>query len=71
MKPKEKAHELAMKFDRDGETDNAIQCAIIAVDEILESMDHTDYYCITDYELELFEKYWKEVKEHLQNSQIE
>jgi hypothetical protein len=35
MTPKEKAVELAMKFDKHGETDNAKQCALIAVTEII------------------------------------
>jgi len=35
MTPKEKAKELAIKFDKLGETDNAKQCALIAVDEII------------------------------------
>ena len=36
MKAKEKAMEIAMKFDKYGQTDNAKQCALICVDEILE-----------------------------------
>ena len=32
----EKAMEIAMKFDKYGQTDNAKQCALICVDEILE-----------------------------------
>ena len=35
LTPQGKARELAMRFDRHGETDNAKQCALIAVDEIL------------------------------------
>ena len=35
MTPKEKAMEIAMKFDKKGETDNAKQCALICVDEML------------------------------------
>ena len=37
MTPKEKAFELSMKFENLGETDNAKQCAKIAVDEIIEN----------------------------------
>jgi len=37
MTPKEKAMEIAMKFDKKGETDNAKQCALICVDEILDT----------------------------------
>ena len=39
--PKEKAFKLAMKFENLGETDNAKQCALIAVDEIIN-------YCCAD-----------------------
>ena len=39
MTPKEKAKELAMKFDKYGETDNAKQCALIAVDEIIKALE--------------------------------
>jgi len=35
MTPKEKAMEIAMKFDEKGETDNAKQCALICADEML------------------------------------
>ena len=38
MKAKDKAMEIAMKFDKKGETDNAIQCALICVDEILDAV---------------------------------
>ena len=36
MTAKEKAMEIAMKFDKYGQTDNAVKCALICVDEILE-----------------------------------
>jgi len=38
MTPKEKAMEIAMKFDKDGQTDNAIICALICVDEVLDAV---------------------------------
>jgi hypothetical protein len=53
MTPKEKAQELAMKFDKYGETDNAKQCALIAVDEIIK-------------EVVLSSMYWQEVKQEIQ-----
>ena len=53
MTPKEKAMEIAMKFDKQGETDNAKQCALICVDEILE------IYQLDDY------SFWKEVKQEI------
>ena len=37
MTPKEKAMEIAMKFDKQGETDNAKQCALICIDEIIKT----------------------------------
>ena len=40
MTAKDKAMEIAMKFDKKGETDNAKQCALICVDEILETPLH-------------------------------
>jgi len=39
MTPKEKAKDLAMKFDKYGETDNAKQCALIEVNEIIDSIN--------------------------------
>jgi hypothetical protein len=36
MTAKEKAKEIAMKFDKYGQTDNAVKCTLICVDEILE-----------------------------------
>ena len=38
MIAKEKAMDIAMKFDKYGQTDNAVKCALICVDEILESL---------------------------------
>jgi len=38
MTAKDKAMEIAMKFDKKGETDNAIKCALICVDEILDAV---------------------------------
>ena len=62
MTPQEKAQELAMKFDKLGETDNAKQCALIAVDEIL-SINYPfssveNFYCHVNY--------WNEVKQELE-----
>ena len=38
MTAKEKAMEIAMKFDKYGETDNAVKCALICVGEILDAV---------------------------------
>jgi hypothetical protein len=54
MTPKEKAMEIAMKFDKKGETDNAKQCALICVDEILNTIL---------YDIEI--PYWQEVKQEI------
>ena len=62
MTPKEKAMEIAMKFDEKGETDNAIQCALICVDEILKNQPY-DIYTID--QCNNLTKYWKEVKKEL------
>jgi len=56
MTPNEKAIELAMKYDKDGQTDNAVICALICVDEILEELGE---------ELELAYNYWLDVKHEL------
>ena len=58
MTPKEKAMEIAMKFDEKGETDNAIQCALICVDEILNNRGIPFYF-------ESCFEFWKEVKQEL------
>jgi len=57
IRPKEKAVELIKKFiEHSNECDKkeAVQCALIAVDEIL----NTDIFSIT-------EAYWKEVKKEI------
>ena len=38
MTAKDKAMEIAMKFDKYGQTDNAVKCALICVDEILKAV---------------------------------
>jgi hypothetical protein len=38
MTPIEKALDISMRFDKDGETDNAKKCALICVDEILDAV---------------------------------
>ena len=53
MIAKEKAKEIAMKFDKYGKTDNAVKCALICVDEILRILPFTDV------------KYWQEVKQEI------
>ena len=73
MTPKEKAKELICKFkyntrawnETNGWQDcsyNAKQCAIIAVDEILDSIDW-DYY---EGSKQTENMYWKEVKQEIE-----
>ena len=67
MTPKEKADELCLKYYKIIERTLSIehvkltiQCALIAVDEILHSRPS-----ITDSQVE-YHKYWKEVKKELE-----
>ena len=63
MTPKEKAIELYNKYMQmpfPTHTDRAKQCALIAVDEILDMVKHTPIEFIeTDY--------WQEVKQEIEN----
>ena len=52
MIAKEKAMDIAMKFDKYGQTDNAVKCALICVDELLGASVLDEYY-------------WKEVKQEI------
>ena len=63
MTPKEKAKQLFRKFyilDHKIWQDTAKQCAIIAVDELIEQERKTDDY----YEIG---SYWNEVKQEINN----
>jgi hypothetical protein len=55
MTAKEKAMEIAMKYDKYGETDNAVKCALICVDEILETPLHV-----------YGRGYWENVKQEIE-----
>jgi hypothetical protein len=61
MTPKEKAKELVDKFDGVGlqMRNEAIACAFIAVDEVL------DDYEQFPYKVQLGKDYWNEVKEEI------
>jgi len=66
MTPKEKAEELFEKFNNPDTTyhpyvHNAQQCALIAVDEILNVI-----IAIYDYDYEVLNPYWQEVKQELE-----
>lgn len=72
MTPKEKAEELVGKF-RDKiisflsdnmKDSNAKQCALIAVDEIIQLLDHTPL--IDDDYAEHIINYWNEVKQEIE-----
>lgn len=69
MSPKEKAAELVDKFypratsyssDRKNQNENAKQCALIAVDEIIYYLEY-----VLGVDKEDF-KYWKEVKKEIE-----
>jgi hypothetical protein len=67
MTPKEKAEELVDKFvqytpaDSEFEYPYAKQCALIAVDEILDSITK-----INQYDFGTLNYYWNEVKQELE-----
>jgi len=57
MTAKDKAMEIAIKFDKKGETDNAKQCALICVDEILREIPKR---------FDSEERYWEDVKKEIE-----
>jgi hypothetical protein len=61
MTAKDKAMEIAMKFDKEGETDNAKQCALICVDEIVKVLWHNH-----DKNSEKMYRYYIEVKREIE-----
>jgi hypothetical protein len=73
MKPKEKAEELIDKFENYSFMDidkkissfnSAKQCALIAVDEILEEFDHFPFN--DDEYLTNNRQYWEQVKQEIE-----
>ena len=67
MTPKEKATELTCKYFNliflDLDYDQAQQCALIAVDEILKAVDNPDETYLMKHSV----NYWTEVKQEIQN----
>ena len=70
MTPKEKAQELIDKmYDVDKSSGSILfyeakQCALIAVDEILNEFDHS---ALNDEDYEAYKmKYWQEVKQEIE-----
>ncbi len=67
MTPKEKAEQLVWQYSRalqlwDKENSlKAIQCALIAVDEIIDSLTIKNYSDVDNYE------YWNKVKYEIEN----
>ena len=61
MKAKDKAMEIAMKYDKYGETDNAVKCALIDIDNTIEALWNVGHSFSND---EI--KYWKEVKQEIE-----
>lgn len=77
MTSEEKAKELYNKFYNTDSHQNSVtvrqetakQCALIAVDEILDVLDNSRVYAY-DYDLSLWDgisTYWQDVKNHLNN----
>jgi len=69
MTPKEKAKELMGKFTLELSSyyyhQEAKQCALICVDEIINTGVHTDYIKVDGYMLSLFE-FYTEVKQEIE-----
>jgi hypothetical protein len=64
MTPKEKAEELTLKYHNlwiNGNSIMAKQCALIAINEIIDSFTIKNYSDANNYE------YWKEVKTEIEN----
>ena len=64
MKAKDKAMEIAMKFDKKGETDNAKQCVLICVDEmirVIKKIQFNNNLFLEDKEI----RYWWEVRQEI------
>jgi hypothetical protein len=81
MTPKEKAKELVERFREyshtefisyrggyqlDTQIQNAKQCALIAVDEILISLRDKDLYCAGENNINDFIKHWQVVKTEIE-----
>ncbi len=73
MSPKAKAKELFDKFysaipsDEIGENYNsAKQCALIAVDEIINCLDDDDLYIQGESNIDGFISYYKEIKQEIE-----
>ena len=63
MEPKEKAIELIDKMSFETHKYNAISCALIAVEEILNTLYSIPFGNALDNELE----YWEDVKQEIKN----
>jgi hypothetical protein len=65
MTPKEKAIELSDKFyfisSFFSDSEDAKQCALIAVDEVLDAI-----VIINEYDFEPLNEYWQEVKQEVE-----
>jgi hypothetical protein len=62
MTPKEKAEDLLLKYSilKDGHNDLVKKCALIAVDEIINSVDD-------EHVSDIFNEYWGEVRHEISN----
>jgi hypothetical protein len=74
MTPKEKAKKLVVKFIKHSRAEKDIkpiqsakQCALIAVDEILDNCKFVFYSCGHLVKTPLHKEYWQEVKQEINN----
>ena len=69
MTPKEKAQELISKFIKhcqECDKSEAIQCALIAVDEILKEFKSDELYSSGENNINDFIIYWQETKQEIE-----
>lgn len=74
MTPKEKAQQLIYAFeaftDRDNELEFAKQCALIAVDELIQEAYFTDAYIKSVFFTDGYydkQDFWQQVKQEIEN----
>jgi hypothetical protein len=70
MTPKEKAKELVDKFiphsSGDSNNNEAKECALIAVNEIINCLDDDDLYIQGESNIDGFISYYKEIKQEIE-----
>ncbi len=71
MTPEEKAKELVEKmgnelYESNGHSGGAIECALIAVEEILKNAEQYTEWSIEEFKLTRQYEFWQEVKEEIE-----